>query len=104
MLITHGIVASGGTTPRSAIITAIREQYKLRKRWRANRTRQYGESAEGDGTLTLAKIREMAAEGRCPCSIKAGGCRPWFPRSRWELPEEADYNDTPEVDFLLALL
>ena len=98
-MITHGIVASGGTTPRSAIITAIREQHKLRKRWWLNRSRQPGESLEGEGTLALAKIRDMAAEGRCPSSIKAGSCRPWFPRSRWDMPEEADYNDTPEVDF-----
>ena len=50
-IITHGITSSGGTTPRAALITAIREQYKLRKRWRANSTRQPGESEEGEGTL-----------------------------------------------------
>ena len=55
-MITHGITASGGTSPRSAIITAIREQYKLRKRWRLNRTCQYGESAEGEGVRSLVKI------------------------------------------------
>ena len=99
-MLTHCIVASGGTTPRSAIITAIREPYKLRKRWRADRTRQPGESEEGDGVLTLDKMREMAEEGRCPFSIKAGSCRPCFPKSLWDLPDEADYNDTPEVDFL----
>ena len=72
-MIARGITAFGGTTPLSAIINAIRGQYQLRKRWRANRTRQPGESEEGDGALSLAKIREMAAESRCPFSIKLVG-------------------------------
>ena len=99
-MITRGISASGGTTPRSAIITAIRQQYKLRKRWRANRTRQPNESEEGEGAFSLAKIREMAAEGRCLFSIEIGSCRLWFPRDRWELPDEVDYADLPAIDFM----
>ena len=98
-IITHGITSSGGTTPRAALITAIREQYKLRKRWRANSTRQPGESEEGEGTLSLEVIKEMAREGRCPVSIKIGGCSPWYPETRWDVPKEYEYADTPEVDF-----
>ena len=32
IITTYGITSSGGTAPRAALITAIREQYKLRKR------------------------------------------------------------------------
>ena len=98
-MITHGITSSGGTTPRSAIITAIREQYKLRKRWRLNRTRQPGESEEGDGVHTVDRLKEMAGEGRYPTSIRLGSCHPWYPKTRWNMPKEDDKIDNPEVDY-----
>ena len=71
-MIAHGIVASGGTTPRSAVMTVIREQYKLRKRWRLNRTRQYGESPEGEGALTLAKDTGDGGGGSLPILDQGG--------------------------------
>ena len=77
----------------------MREQYKLRKRWRTNRTRQPGESEDGDGVLTLDRIKEMALDGRCRTSVRLRGCHPWYPKTRWDLPKEDDYIDNPEVDF-----
>ncbi|MFM7988275.1 MAG: hypothetical protein ACKPKO_54075, partial [Candidatus Fonsibacter sp.] len=38
-MIMQGISPVGGDTPRGALITAIREQYKHCKNWRANRVR-----------------------------------------------------------------
>ena len=71
-IITHGITSSGSSTPRAALIAAIREQYKFRIRWRANRTRLPDESGDGDGKLSLQVIKEMAREGRCPVWNKLG--------------------------------
>ena len=41
----------------------------------------------------------MAAEGRCPTSIKLGSCLPWYPKTRWDMPKEEDYIDNNEVDY-----
>ena len=94
-IITHGITSSGSSTPRAALIAAIREQYKFRIRWRANRTRLPDESGDGDGKLSLQVIKEMAREGRCPVWNKIGCCSPWFPKTRWDVPDEDEYMDSP---------
>ena len=66
----------------------------------ANRTRQPGASEEGEGALSLAKIREIAAEGRCTDATKNGTCLPRTPKDKWGLPDEDPYADAPEVDDL----
>ena len=99
-MITHGITTSGWVAPRAALITAIREQYKVRRRWRAILTRQTGESEEGEGAYTFEQITEMAAKCRCPLYVKVGSCRPWVPKDRWDWPDEVDCMDSPEVDFM----
>ena len=56
----HGIIAYGGDTPRSARAKSVREQYRHRKKWRLNRTRQPDELEEGLGGYSPRRIKAMA--------------------------------------------
>ena len=86
-------------TPRAALVRAIRESYKHRKKWRQNAVRQPGEAAEGSNQYTMDDILSMVAEGKCHVVNKKGICGAWVPKDRWDRPKEEDYLETPETSY-----